>query len=88
MKNIIKKIFLAAIFCMGALSFADGTAAKKIKIWKDVKIKGSSISWVQPYFADEKINSKAAVIARAEVIIILEWDTKVIKLQDGFKAAV
>lgn len=62
MKNIIKKIFLAAIFCMGALSFADGTAAKKIKIWKDVKIKGSSISWVQPYFADEKINSKAAVI--------------------------
>ena len=35
MKNIIKKIFLAAIFCMGALSFADGTAAKKIKIWKE-----------------------------------------------------
>ena len=62
MKNIIKKIFLATIFCVGALSFADGTAAKKIKIWKDVKIKGSSISWVQPYFADEKINSKAAVI--------------------------
>ena len=62
MKNIIKKIFLATIFCVGALSFADETAAKKIKIWKDVKIKGSSISWVQPYFADEKINSKAAVI--------------------------
>lgn len=52
----------AAVFCLGAFSFAEGTVGEKIKIWKDIDIKGKNISWMQPYFADEKSNTKAAVI--------------------------
>lgn len=42
--------------------FAVGNPSKKIRIWKDVAAVKSNISWLQPYFADEKNNTGAAVI--------------------------
>lgn len=64
MRNSIKKIFvLLSVFVIAsAFVFAGSGASLKIKIWKDVKIKGSAISSLQPYFADEANNTGAAVI--------------------------
>lgn len=64
MRNSIKKIFVlfSVLVIASAFVFADAGASQKIKIWKDVKIKGASISWLQPYFADEANNTGAAVI--------------------------
>lgn len=64
MRNSIKKIFvLLSVFVIAsAFVFAGSGASQKIKIWKDVKIKGAAISWLQPYFADETNNTGAAVI--------------------------
>lgn len=63
MKNNIKKFFvLVSVFLMTALVFAAGSPSKKIKIWNDVNVKGASISYLQPYFADAEKNTGAAVI--------------------------
>lgn len=64
MRNSIKKIFvLLSVFVIASsFVFAGSGASKKIKIWKDVKIKGAAISYLQPYFADEANNTGAAVI--------------------------
>ena len=64
MRNSIKKIFvLLSVFVIASsFVFAGSGASQKIKIWKDVKIKGAAISYLQPYFADEANNTGAAVI--------------------------
>ena len=64
MRNSIKKIFvLLSVFVIASsFVFAGSGASQKIKIWKDVKIKGAAISSLQPYFADETNNTGAAVI--------------------------
>lgn len=64
MRNSIKKIFvLLSVFVIASsFVFAGSGASQKIKIWKDVKIKGAAISYLQPYFADEANNTGVAVI--------------------------
>lgn len=64
MRNSIKKIFvfLSVFVIASSFVFAGSGASQKIKIWKDVKIKGAAISYLQPYFADEANNTGAAVI--------------------------
>lgn len=68
MKKNSKKIFLFA-FCVCALlinstyvNAANFKSEQKIKIWKDVKIKGKNISWLKPFLCDKENNTGAAVI--------------------------
>lgn len=62
MKNSLKKVLvLLAAFLMSFAS-AFGQSSSKIKIWKGVKVKGSAISYMVPYFASNDGTKKPAVI--------------------------
>ena len=68
MKNFVKKLFVIAVILAQGFAFAQSSS--KIKIWNAVgktekpvqKVRGANISYLVPYFADEKNNTGAAVI--------------------------